>query len=297
MQVTFEVFDPRLSPLIPNGTEVEVIFDRGAFTEGPVWFADLQCLIWSDIPNSRLHRWTPDGHVSVFRATTNNTNGNTRDRQGRLLSCEHSGRRVTRTELDGTLTVIAERFEGGRFNSPNDVVVTSDNAIWFTDPDYGRPRDQPKEQAHESVYRIDPASGAITAVVTDFQKPNGLAFSPDEHVLYIADSAVSNDPNGNSHLRRFDVHPDGTISGGEVFATTEGIPDGLRVDTAGNVSTSAGNGVNVYAPDATWLGRVGGLPAAATNVAFGGPENNRLFITAGPAVYALTVNARGVQWP
>lgn len=290
-------FDPRFDALVPPYTAPVELTGRCTFTEGPVWFADLQCLLFSDIPNSRIHRWTPDGHVSVFRGNSNQTNGNTRDRQGRLISCEHAARRVTRTEIDGTITVLADRFEGRRLNSPNDVVVRSDGTVWFTDPDYGRPRDEEKEQAHENVYRLDPATGALTCLVSDFQKPNGLCFSPDETLLYVADSAISDDPAGNSHIRRFRVREDGTLAGGEVFATTDGVPDGLRVDSAGNVWTSAGAGVNVYTSEAEWLGRIALGGAAVTNLCFGGPRRDTIFVTAGPSVHAIAVAARGAQWP
>lgn len=300
MKANIQVFDARSAGLVRAGAELEVLHDGCTFTEGPVWFGDLQCLLWSDIPNNKLLRWTPDGHVSVFRADSRNTNGNTRDRQGRLLSAEHSGRRVSRTELDGSITVIADSYEGKKLNSPNDVVVKSDGSIWFTDPEYGLWMSFPgekRQQATENVYRVDPATGAVTAVVTDFDKPNGLAFSPDEKFLYVADSAVSNNPNGNSHIRRFEVRDDGTLAGGEVFATTVGIPDGLRLDTDANIWTSAGKGVNVYAPSGAFLLRIDGFPHDVTNLTFGGVGKDQIFITAGTSVYALRVNARGVQWP
>lgn len=293
----FTVIDPRFERLIDHSRERLVIADTCVFTEGPVWFADLQVLLWSDIPESKIHRWTPDGQTGVFRAESHNTNGNTRDRQGRLLSCEHSSRRVTRTEYDGTITVVADQFEGKKLNSPNDVVVKSDGSIWFTDPAYGTPKDEARELTHESVYRLDPATGALTAVVSDFQKPNGLAFSPDERWLYIADSSISHDPNGNSHLRRFAVNADGTLAGGQVFATTEGIPDGLRLDTEGNIWTSAGDKIDVYTPGGTLLGQVTGFASAVTNLSFGGPDGDLIFVTAGNTVTAVPVKARGVQSP
>ncbi|MEP7240978.1 MAG: SMP-30/gluconolactonase/LRE family protein [Devosia sp.] len=292
-------FDPRFDALVPAQAGPVVLYDACTFTEGPVWFADQQLLLWSDIPNNCILRWTPDGQVGVFRDDSNFANGNTRDRQGRLLTCEHRARRVTRTEIDGTITVIADRFEGGKLNSPNDVVVKSDGTVWFTDPDYGLETSLPgvvREQAADNVFRVDPASGSVTSVVSDFAKPNGLAFSPDETLLYIADSAVSHDPGGNSHIRRFQVNADGTLSGGEIFATTVGIPDGLRLDTAGNIWTSAGPGVNVYSPAAEWLGRIG-FPADVTNLTFGGVDGRQLFVTAGKALYALEVTASGAQRP
>ncbi len=292
-------FDPRFHSLVPsNGARVRV-HDACAFTEGPVWFGDHQLLLWSDIPNNRILRWTPDGHVGVFREDSHFANGNTRDREGRLVTCEHGARRVTRTEIDGSITVIADRFEGNRLNSPNDVVVKSDGSIWFTDPDYGLRQNLPgiaREQNHDNVFRVDPASGRISAVVSDFVKPNGLAFSPDEAILYIADSAVSDDPSLPSHIRAFRVGDDGTLSGGEVFVTTVGIPDGLRIDTDGNVWTSAGPGVNVYTPRAEALGRIG-FEVDVTNLTFGGVGRRQIFVTAGTSVYAVDVLAAGAQRP
>lgn len=272
----------------------------GAFTEGPVWFDEGACLIWSDIPNNRMLRWTAGRSVEVFRADSRNANGNTRDREGRLVTCEHSGRRVTRTERNGTITVIADRFEDKKLNSPNDVVVKSDGTIWFTDPQYGLWMSFPglaAEQSRESVYRVDPASGSISSVVSDFDKPNGLAFSPDEAWLYVADSAVSHTPAGNSHIRRFRVRDDGTLSEGAVFATTEGIPDGLRLDTAGNVWTSAGAKIDIYTPEAELLGQIDGFDADVTNLTFGGQDRNQLFVTAGTSLYRLQVLAQGAQRP
>ena len=299
MTGAIEVFDPRFEALIDPSAKLMKLHDGSIFTEGPVWFADTKCLIWSDIPNNRLLRWTPDGHVDVFRSDSRNTNGNTRDRQGRLVSAEHSGRQVTRTEPDGSMTVIADRFEGKKLNSPNDVVVKSDDSVWFTDPEYGLWMSFPglkREQVHENVYRVDPVSGEVRAVVSDFQKPNGLAFSPDEQWLFIADSAITNDPKGNSHIRRFKVHANGTLSEGKVFVSTKGIPDGLRFDTAGNLWTSAGPGVNVYSPDATWLGRIN-LPADVTNLTFGGVDKDQIFITGSTWLYTIKVKARGAQTP
>jgi gluconolactonase len=291
-----EAVDPSFRNMVEASAPLRVLDDGCRFTEGPVWFADLQCLLWSDIPNNRIMRWTPDGHVGVFRANSSNANGNTRDREGRLVTCEHGSRRVTRTEVDGAITVLADRFEGGLLNSPNDVVVSSDGAVWFTDPAYGLD-DRPSQQAHESVYRLDPATGALSAVVSDFDKPNGLAFSPDERVLYIADSARSLGEGRNCHIRRFDVSTEGHLSGGAIFAQTGGIPDGFRVDTEGNVWTTAGRSVEVYAPSGALLGRIAGFPENACNLTFGGPDGDQLFITAGPCVYAMPVLARGAQWP
>jgi gluconolactonase len=299
MEGLIESMAERLDALVPTGAEPRLLYDRCIFTEGPVWFADLQCLLWSDIPNNRILRWTPDGQIGVFRVDSHFANGNTRDRQGRLVTCEHGLRRVTRTEPDGSITVIADNYQGKRLNSPNDVVVKSDGSVWFTDPDYGLRQNlpgTPREQAHDNVFRVDPSSGRIDVVADDFVKPNGLTFSPDETILYVADSAVTDGPDLPSHIRAFRVGDDGRLSGGEVFATTVGIPDGLRVDTDGNVWTSAGPGVNVYAPDGILLGRIR-FPQDVTNLTFGGPARRHVFVTTGPQLFAVDTNARGAQWP
>lgn len=277
-----------------------MLHEGGTFTEGPVWRADAGCLLWSDIPNDRILQWTPDGRVSVFRNGSGNANGNTLDREGRLVTCEHRGRRVTRTEADGSITVVADRFAGRQLNSPNDVVVRSDGTVWFTDPEYGLWLCFPgleREQAHENVFRADPATGIVAAVISDCDKPNGLAFSPDESLLYVADSAISHNPSGNSHIRRFRVLEDGRVEGGEVFATTIGIPDGMRVDTDGNVWASAGPKIDIYAPDGELLGAVTGFPMDVTNLTFGGPDGDTLFITGGRYLFSLKVAARGAWWP
>jgi len=294
--------DPRFRRMTVPMAGLETLYDGCRWAEGPVWFADLGCLIFSDIPNCRMLRWTPDGAVSVFRAASNFTNGNTRDRQGRLVSCEHGGRRVVRTEPDGTTTVIADRYEGRRLNAPNDVVVAADGAIWFTDPTYGilsnyEGYQAEPEQPTRNVYRVDPATGAVAAAVTDFLQPNGLAFSPDETILYVADSGASHEPSAPRHIRAFDVVDGVRLAGGRVFAEIgAGVPDGLRVDTDGNVWTSAGDGVHCLAPDGTLLGRIR-VPGPVANLTFGGPARNRLFITANRALYSVFVAATGAQRP
>jgi len=293
------IHDRRFLRLLPRKMWAQMLHGAGIFTEGPVWFADHVCLLWSDIPANRILRLTSDGAVSVFREGSNHTNGNTRDRQGRLVSCEHSARRVTRTEIDGSITVLAESFEGRPLNSPNDVVVSSDGAVWFTDPDYGIRLNIPgveKEQPGDFVFRIAP-DGPLTAVARDFDKPNGLAFSPDERVLYIADSAVTDGPDRNSHIRRFDVAADGTLGGGEVFATTLGVPDGMRVDVEGNVWASAGAKIDVYTPAGDLLGQFVDFPAPVTNLTFGGRDQDRIFVTAGGALFAIGVAIAGAQAP
>ncbi len=262
-------------------------------------------LIWSDIPNNRMLRWVPDGlrgSVSVFRTDSNYSNGNTRDREGRLVTCEHGGRRVTRTEADGTITVIADSYKGKRLNSPNDVVVKSDGTIWFTDPSYGIMSDYEghkgeMEQEGCHVYRFDPKSGKLVVVADDFDKPNGLAFSPDESMLYVADSAAAHEPEKPRHIRAFKVGKDNTLKGGKAqFVLKQGFPDGFRVDTDGNVWTSAGAGIDVFAPEGDLLGRVN-FPQVVSNLVFGGPKRNRLFITCTHEVYSMYVTATGAQRP
>jgi gluconolactonase len=298
----YEVFDKRFKSLMIGIAHLDKLADGCIWAEGPVWFADGGYLLWSDIPNNRMLRWTPETGVSIFRAESNNSNGNTRDRQGRLVTCEHLTRRVTRTEPDGSITVIADKHKGKRLNSPNDVVVKSDDSIWFTDPSYGIMTEfegsrSEQEQGGCYVYRVDPKGGEITTVVEDFVKPNGLAFSPDEKILYVADSAASHDPNAPHHIRAFDVVDGRKLANGRVFCDIKGgsIPDGFRVDVNGNVWTSA-DGVECYAPDGTLLGRIK-VPEVVANVTFGGKRRNRLFITATTSLYAVYVNTTGVQRP
>ncbi len=296
-----EVVDRKFEQLIVGWAQLECIFDGGRWTEGPVYFPDADQLIFSDIPNNRLMRWTPDGHIGVYRQPSGFTNGNTRDLMGRLISCQHGTRSVVRTELDGTLTTLADSYDGRRLNSPNDVVVRSDGTIWFTDPTYGILSDyegyraQP-EQDGCYVYRIDPVTGRIDRVADGFQKPNGLAFSVDESVLYVADSGVTHTPGGNHHIRRFEVQSDGSLQGGAVLMDVPRFPDGFRVDELDNIWTSAGDGVHCYASDGTLLGKVL-VPEGVANLVFGGARKNRLFITATSSVFSIYVAVRGAGHP
>jgi gluconolactonase len=294
----FEVIDPRFSRFVLGNAPVKRLATGFDWVEGPVWFGDAGCLLFSDIPNDRILRWSADGGITTFRQPSNYANGHTRDRQGRLVSCEHGTRRVTRTEWDGSITVIADRYEGRRLNSPNDVVVTRDGAIWFTDPHYGIMSDYEGYRAEQelpcTVYRVDP-DGSVEAVLTDFACPNGLAFSPDERRLYVADTGrmFSDDPR---HIRAFDV-VDGRPRGGGVFHVIDpGCADGFRVDTDGNIWSSAADGVHCIAPDGTLLGKIL-VPELVSNVCFGGRARNRLFMTATTSLYAVTLNREGAQWP
>lgn len=298
----YEYYDKRFHDLTVPIAEVEELYDGCRWAEGPVWFNEHSTLVWSDIPNRRLLRWIEGEGVSVFRSESNFTNGNTRDRQGRLVSCEHGGRRVTRTEADGTIKVIADGYNGTKLNSPNDVVVKSDGTVWFTDPNYGIMSDyegykSDMEQDGCYVYCINPDTGDIKVVADDFVKPNGLAFSEDEKILYIADSGRSHDPDGPHHIRALDVADDNTLSNSRVFCEVNpGVPDGFRVDVQGNVWTSCGDGVICFAKDGTALGKIN-IPQIVANLTFGGPKRNRLFIAANKSLYAVYVATSGVQVP
>lgn len=296
----FEIFDHRFRNLIVTSAELEELHSGCRWAEGPVWFPAHRSLIFSDIPNQRMLRYVEGGGVSVFRSPSNFTNGNTMDREGRLVSCEHGGRRVTRTEHDGSITVLADRYEGRRLNSPNDVVVKSDGSIWFTDPTYGIRSDyegyrSTPEQTHRNVFRLDPKTGELTSVVDDFGQPNGLAFSPDETLLYVADSARSHDPAAEPVIRVFDVIDGRRLANGRIFCRLDnGLPDGFRLDENGNLWTSAGDGVHCFAPDGTLLGKIL-VPQTVANLTFGGDRRNRLFITATRSLYAIYVDARGAR--
>lgn len=297
----YDYYDKRFYSLTIPIADVEELFTGCLWAEGPVWFADGGFLLWSDIPNNRILRWIPDLGVSTYRMPSNYTNGHTRDRQGRLISCEHGGRRLTRTEPDGSLTILADRHKNRRLNSPNDVVVKSDGSLWFTDPSYGIMSDYEgykaeMEQEGCFVYRLDP-SGALRVVADDFVKPNGLAFSPDERTLYIADSGHSHDPAAPHHIRAFAVSDDGRLAKGRVFCdVAPGVPDGMRVDVEGNVWTSCKDGVICIDPLGTPLGKIR-LPQTVANLTFGGPRRNRLFMTATKSLYAVYVATSGAQIP
>ncbi|MBI5775406.1 MAG: SMP-30/gluconolactonase/LRE family protein [Verrucomicrobia bacterium] len=281
---------------VAPGAKVQKLAGDMNFLEGPQWFpGEGGYLVFSDIPANELKRWTAAGGVTTFRTPSQNINGNTRDGAGRLVSAEHGGRRVSVTEKDGAVKTVANRFDGKKFNSPNDVVVKSDGTVWFTDPDYGLPANpqtkqkEGKEQAGNFVFRCDPKGGKITAVARDFDKPNGLAFSPDEKRLYIADSGAP------KHIRVFDVQPDGTLAGGKVFCKIDkGAPDGIRCDAAGRVWSSAGDGVHVFAPDGSLIGKIL-VPESPANLCFGGKDLRTLFITARKSLYSIPVLAKGVK--
>jgi gluconolactonase len=292
------VLDPRFKACFAGHVRVERLWSGARWSEGPAWFAAGRYLVWSDIPNNRMMRLVePSDQVSVFRERANNSNGNSVDNQGRLVTCEHLTRRVTRTEIDGKITVLADNWNGKRFNSPNDLVVKSDDSIWFTDPAYGIDTDYEGDQAPEEiggchVYRWDAKTGGVHAVITDMIRPNGIAFSPDEKHLYVADTGATHKENGPKHIRKFAVDGE-KVSGGEVFAdSTSGLFDGFRVDTKGRIWTSAAEGVHVYDPDGTLIGKIL-IPEEVANVAFGGTKLNRLFICGTTSLYSMYVTARG----
>jgi len=297
---SFEVIDPEFGKFVLGNAPLKKLADGFDWVEGPVWFGDANCLLFSDIPNNRIMRWSPDNGISTYRAPSNFSNGHTRDRQGRLISCEHGTRRVTRTEYDGQITVIADSFNGKRLNSPNDVVVKSDGTIWFTDPHYGIISNYEGFQAPEEnpcvVYRVVPDTGQITAVVTDMNCPNGLAFSPDERTLYVADTGRKFTDDA-THIRAYDVRDDGTVSSGRHFHTVSpGKSDGFRVDTDGNIWTSAADGVHCIAPDGHLMGKIL-VPELVSNVCFGGRAKHQLFITATTSIYKISLVRNGVQTP
>ena len=294
----YEAMDPRFGSFVQFNAPLKKLATGFDWVEGPVWMGDAGCLLFSDIPNNRILRWTPEVGITTYRAPSNYSNGHTRDRQGRLVSCEHGTRRVTRTEWNGAVTVIADGYQGKRLNSPNDVVVKSDGSIWFTDPHYGIKTNYEGYKADEElpcqVYRVDP-DGTMEAVLTDFACPNGLAFSPDETKLYVADTGrmFSSDP---QHIRVFDMGS-GRPKGGAVFHVfSPGASDGLRVDTDGNIWSSAGDGVHCLAPDGTLLGKIL-VPEIVSNVCFGGRAKHQLYITATTSLYMVALNRRGVQQP
>ena len=294
-----ELHDDRFRRLVHRLSNLERIADGFTWTEGPVWCGDWNCLIFSDIPSQRLMRWSEVEGLSVYRSGTGFNNGNTRDRQGRLIGCRHGHRDVVRTEHDGSLTVLADSYDGKPLNSPNDVVVSADGAVWFTDPTYGIISNfegylaEPEQEAHH-VFRIDPATGELAPVVSDFVQPNGLCFSPDESILYIAESGSSHDDTVPAVIRKFQVDGARLTDAGEFVRLDNGLPDGIRTDMTGNLWSSAGDGVHCFAPDGTLLGKIL-IRERVANIAFGGRDGHRLFITASSSVYRVFVDVLGAE--
>ena len=297
----FEVHDPVFSGYVLGNAPLQVLGEGFRWLEGPVWFADHDCLLVSDLPNDRILRWSEDGGVSVFRQPSRFANGHTRDRQGRLVGCSHQDRCVTRTELDGTVTVLADRFEGRRLNSPNDVVCRSDGTIWFSDPVYGISTDyeggKGESENAPALYRLDPATGELRVAAGDFVGPNGLCFSPDERLLYVAETGRQFGSDPGRHIRVFDVGEDGRLSGGRVFhAVSPGLADGFRCDTLGNVWSGAADGVHCISPTGDLLGKIL-VGDTVANLCFGGRNRSRLFLCASHRLCAIYTNVRGAAWP
>jgi gluconolactonase len=292
----FEILDERFAAMILPNAPLEKLAEGFRWLEGPVWFADHQMLLVSDIPNNRVLRWCEDG-ISTFRAPSDYENGHARDRQGRLISCSHRGRRITRTEPDGTITTLADSYDGKKLNAPNDVIVKSDGAIWFSDPPYGINTDyEGGKQTPElpaNLYRLD-ANGTLTVAAADFEGPNGLCFSPDESRLYVVESGRQFAAAPTRHIRVFDLAADGkTLHNSQIFCTIQpGMADGIRCDEEGNLWSSAGDGVHCISPAGKLLGKIL-VPATVSNIAFGGRQLSRLFICAGPTLYAIYTNTRG----
>ncbi|MEA2939396.1 MAG: gluconolactonase [Alphaproteobacteria bacterium] len=297
-----EVLDPRFERYRIFSAGVERLATGMRWCEGPVWFGDGRYLVWSDIPNNRMMKWDEaTGRVSVFRAPSNYSNGNCRDTRGRLITCEHLTRRISRTEYDGSITVVCDSYNGKRLNSPNDVTTKSDGSVWFSDPPYGIGGNyignKQESELPAYVYRVD-ANGQVSVVVEDFNRPNGICFSPDESKLYVTDSGAR----PNRLIRVFDVVDNGTkLANGRVFIDGQGgNPDGMRCDVDGNLWVGWGigsaelNGVRVFAPDGTLIGRIR-LPESSANLCFGGAKRNRLFVVASHSLYSLYVNTQGAR--
>jgi len=297
----FEVHDPRFAHYVLDNAPLEELATGFRWIEGLVWMGDADCLLFQDLPRDRTMRWIESAGVSVFRTPSGFANGQTRDRQGRLISCSHRERCLFRTELDGTVTRLVDRHGGKRLNAPNDVAAKSDGTIWFTDPLYGIQNDyegdcQVSEQP-PALYRFDPGSGDIAAVSSDFDGPNGLAFSPDERRLYVSETGDQTTDNPKQYIRVFDVDSNGVLSGGDVFHKIEpGYADGLCVDEDGNLWSSAADGVHCIDPDGRLLGKIL-VPYRVSNLTFGGPLRNRLFIGGSRTLYAIFLNRRGIRWP
>src|SRR5271166_917403 len=303
-----QIIDPRFAKYKVRNAAVERLYTGARWAEGPVWFGDGRYLLFSDIPNNRILRWLEDtGEVSVFRSPSNFSNGNYRDQQGRLLTCEHDSRRVTRTECGASITVLIDSSQNKQLNAPNDLVVHSDGAIWFTDPGYGIMSNYEGHKAPfelpANVYRLDPKTREATIVANDMDKPNGLCFSHDERKLYIVDSGRPKHHGDPVPIRVYDVQDGVRLKNGRLFVNmSPGTSDGIRCDVDGNVWSAAGwagadyNGVHVFAPDGTLIGKIH-LPEVCANLCFGGAKRNRLFMTASQSLYAIYVDAQGAQGP
>ena len=298
----FEAYDQQFNALLRADSVLECLASPARWAEGPVWLPGEDAVVFSDVKANRMYRWNRDGRITIFREQANYANGNTLDRQGRLISCEHGRRGVSRTDSDGVARILVDRFDGKRLNSPNDVVVKSDGSLWFSDPPYGIVGDAEGFKSESQiigcyVYRFDPETGEITAVATDVQRPNGLAFSPDESRLYVADMSIVDFPlQGRRHLLVYDVIEGRRLSNPRVLAQIEpGIPDGFRVDQCGNIFCSCEDGILVLAGDGQRIGKIG-VPERVSNCTFGGPAQDELFITATTSLYRVRLATQGCQY-
>lgn len=297
-----EIIDPTFFTYVMSNAPLVKLADGFAWLEGPVWFADQEALLFCDIPGEAILRWSEAGGVQTFRRPSRFANGQTRDRQGRLITCSHQDRCLYRTEYDGALTILADRFEGKRLNSPNDVVVKSDDSIWFTDPHYGILTDYQGFKAEAelpcNVYRLDSASGGLAVVAGDFEGANGLCFSPDERLLYISETGRMFDPEPLQHIRVFDLTEGGTaLANGRLFHKVEpGAADGIRCDEDGNLWSGATDGVHCIASSGALMGKIL-VPSPVSNLTFGGRGRSRLFICASQTLYAIYLNRRGAETP
>ena len=286
--------------LLPNA-KLKKLATGFDWTEGPVWFGDANCLLFSDIPGNQVLRWNAEVGISVFRSPSNFANGHTRDRRGRLIACEHGSRRVTRTEYDGSITVIADNYLGKRLNSPNDVVVKSDDSIWFTDPHYGIVSNYEGHLSEQelgcNVYRVDPLNSELSLVTDELDCPNGLVFDREEKTLFVSDTGTMYDTQSDQAIFSFDVTDGRRLTGKHRYYKIDcGVSDGMRLDTDGNIWTSAGDGVHCIMPEGVLAGKIK-VPEVVSNICFGGRGKHVMFITATTSVYSLALNCRGFQSP
>ena len=299
--VGFEIVDPIFSTYVLGNAPLTKLGGGFRWVEGAVWFGDMGMLLFSDLPSDKIMRWSEADGVQLFRQPSHFANGHARDRQGRLITCSHRHRNISRLEHDGTITVLADRFEGKRLNAPNDVVVKSDGTIWFTDPLYGLQTDYEggKQEAEipPAVFRLDPRDGALTVVADDFDGPNGICFSPDESKLYVAETGKLFAAEPKQYIRVFDVRDDGTIANGQFFhKVSPGFADGFVADEHGNIWSSAADGVHCIGPRGHLLGKIL-VPSLSSNLAFGDRFRSRLFICASHDLYSIFLNVRGATWP
>ncbi|MBI2775735.1 MAG: SMP-30/gluconolactonase/LRE family protein [Chloroflexi bacterium] len=294
--------DPSFADIVPASARLVHQATGAIWSEGPVWLAADGAILWSDIPNDRVLRWSPDAAPAVFLAPAGFQNGHSLDLDGSILACSHGDRRIERLSLDGTRVPVVDRFRGARLNSPNDLVVKSDGTIWFTDPMYGIESDREGHRAESEigdclVFRHDPATGELDAVSDWLEHPNGIAFSPDESTLYVSDTSGARLPGGNHHIVAFDVIDGRRLADPRIFYVAEpGLADGFRLDEHGNLFTSAGDGIHVVAPDGRLLGRMP-VPEVASNCVFGGRDGRTLFITATTSLYSVGLAVRGATRP